>query len=83
MIKLLVILMLLATEVAYAEDSATEPSTYDSATEPKESQFDKHPECMNRGTDTSTSPCIVNDDGVLSHLRPRMLGIRNSGIRQY
>jgi hypothetical protein len=70
MINLLVILMLLATEVAYAEDTPTEPSTYDTATEPKESQFDKHPECMNRGTDTSIRPCVVNDAGVLQHLRP-------------
>jgi hypothetical protein len=72
--KLLILLLFLATKVTYAHNSAMEP---------RESQFDKHPECMNRGTDTSTSPCIVNDDGVLPHLRPRMLGIRNSGIRQY
>jgi len=79
MIKLIILLMLLAGEVAYAQDSATksstydpasEPNTYDSATEPKESQFDKHPDCMNRGVDTSIPPCVVNDAGVLQHLRP-------------
>jgi len=81
MIKLLVILMLLATEVAYVEDSATEPSTYDSAAEPKESQFDKHPECMNRGTDTSIRPCVVNDAGVVVDKHYRRARYHRDGVR--
>ena len=52
----LVLVTLLLSPLANAED------LNDSA-----SSFDKHPECMERSTDSTTGDCIKQDNGTPSH----------------
>ena len=59
-----------SSKQAAGADSSKQVVGKDSSKQPRESLFDKHPECMNRGTDTATGNCIVYDKGSPHHLHP-------------
>ena len=52
--KLLMLLMLLASPLAYAADETKQPA---------EAPPDKNPACMDRTTNSATGDCIVRDNG--------------------
>jgi len=69
-----ILLLLLSAAAAQAADNSTgnQANSAKASVSPSDdrSQFDKHPECMDRSVDASSGNCIIQNTGTPRHRYP-------------